>query len=136
MPARPPKTKKTRLTKAEEVPALYIAEGGATIPVSYVGPAEEHPAEVHVNLLDIAALGQFILLLGKDRELAAFVCDMSPQWAARLHPLSVQLIKQKAMELNFTSAQIWAENNIEIMAANQEAEKRLEGLASKSTSKT
>jgi len=130
MPTKP----KLRSTP-KDLPGHVIAAGGEPVEVRYLS-AKRKPERVKARLLRAIGYPQFILLLEtfEDEKLADLVCGQPEGWGATLHPESVQEIKAKAVELNFTGAQRWAETQLMLAEAGAETEKRFPNLAERLSS--
>ena len=106
----------------KDLPGHIIAAGGESMAVRLIGKTKAELVTVH--LLRAAGYPAFLDHLSKfdDEALVAYVVAKPLAWAARLHPESLQDIKEKALLLNFTAAQKWANNTLLVMEANQKME--------------
>ena len=114
MPKREPKKKIARKaakkTARKPLPGTpkdlaghVLALGGESVDVDWLD--ERDSEEVLVCLVKLEAYPMFMTLvqMNEDYRLVELSCDKSTGWAADMHPLSVQRLKRKAVELNFTS---------------------------------
>lgn len=129
----PPKAKLKATPKG--LPGHVIASGGESLEVRYLSRSKK-PERVKVRLLRAVAYPGFITLIEtfEDEALAELVCARPEGWGASLHPESVQDVKAKAVSLNFTAAQKWAETQLALMESGTETEQRFPALAGKLSS--
>jgi len=138
MPARPQKKRAAKLAATPlDLPGYIIAAGSVELRVQRLGAAKSEIVKVH--LIRAAAYPEFLTHLQgnqllkvppSDERLAELVAAKPKGWADGLHPLSVQEIKGKALELNFTAAQAWVDNQLTLQEANDQlAQKHPEAAA-------
>lgn len=123
MPARTPKktaakSRKPKLVEPQNLDRFYIAAGGDFLEATLLdaSAASASVERVHVKLLEEEAYQTFFEYLDRSAyDFADFICAKPAGWSRRYHPLSAQLIKARGVELNFTSAQQWADTSIAVM---------------------
>lgn len=69
---------------------------------------------VHVRLLKISELVQFLALIDDEESLAEFLVNAAPGWIAGVSPDSILDIVEKGMELNFTLAKRFADRRLAV----------------------
>lgn len=89
------------------------ALGGDLVPVTY---KDGSTGSVLVRELEIdPGLLTFMGLAIKEAECVEFACDRPAGWAATLKPTSLLDLHEKALALNFTNAERWAQNRLRVV---------------------
>lgn len=102
--------------------ALAAALGSVSLQVTTV---VGNPLHVAVRLLRVSEFPQFFELVEKEEELVALATDLKPAEIECLSPNSVLDLIDKIFELNFTTAQRWAERRARLGSAAASFQKRV-----------
>lgn len=103
--------------------ALAIALGAVPLEVPDHAGA---PVRVTVRLLKVAEFTRFFELLDQEEALVAFACVFAPPATLEcLPPNSVLDLAEKVFDLNFTTAQRWAERRARLSGAAESFRQRV-----------
>lgn len=136
MPIREPKKKRAKKAVAKKLPETpkdlsghVIAFGGESVDVQWLDGRADESIVVHFVKVDAYPMWLTLLQNGEDYPFVELSCDKEKDWAANMHPLSIQELKEKAVDLNFTAVQKWAETQSRMIEDRLEMDERFPKLA-------
>lgn len=110
-----------------------IVFGGRSVSVKTLSGES---ATVTVRTLRISELPKYFDLMEADENLAAFLTGKDSDFIATLHPTSVLDVVETGHEINFPTAQRWAERRARNIEALGPIQRRVEGKVSPNSAPT